>query len=213
MLKFLGTSREGIKFCSNYDVTNVCTPVNPIKLGQLLRESNYDAEKTNYLVQGFTNGFDLGYRGSENIRICSPNLKFTVGSKVELWNKVMAEVEAGWYAGPFNKIPFQNYIQSPIGLVPKDKGTKTRLIFHLLYPKGGSTSVNSNTPEEFCHVKYKDFDEAIKLCLRIIDNPDCAAAKSDLSSAFRQLPLNKKFLEIPSNEGTEPTGQQMVLLL
>ena len=182
-----------IKNCSNYDVTNVCTPVNARKLGQLLLESNYDREKTNYLVQGFTNGFDLGYRGPLKIKIDSPNLKFTVGSKVELWNKVMSEVEAGRYAGPFNKIPFDNYIQSPIGLVPKDKGTKTRLIFHLSYPKGGSTSVNANTPEEFRQVKYKDFDEAVKLCLRIVDNPDCAAAKSDLSSAFRQLPLNRKF--------------------
>ena len=34
----------------------------------------------------------------------------------------MKEVEAKHYAGPFKTIPFENFIQSPIGLVPKDNG-------------------------------------------------------------------------------------------
>ena len=42
-----------------------------------------------------------------------------------LWNKVMKEVEAKRFAGPFEKIPFDNFIQSPIGLVPKDGGKST----------------------------------------------------------------------------------------
>ena len=31
----------------------------------------------------------------------------------------MKEVKAKRFAGPFKNIPFENYIQSPIGLVPK----------------------------------------------------------------------------------------------
>ena len=49
----------------------------------------------------------------------------------EMWSKVMKEVKGGLYADPFEKPPFDNFIQSPIGLVPKDHGTKTRVIFHL----------------------------------------------------------------------------------
>ena len=45
----------------------------------------------------------------------APNLKLTVGNETILWNKVMKEVKAKRYAGPFT----EDFIQSPIGLVPK----------------------------------------------------------------------------------------------
>ena len=61
----------------------------------------------------------------------------------------MKEVELGRFAGPYDEPPFEHFVQSPIGLVPKDKGLKTRLIFHLSYPKDGE-SVNSGIPKEFC---------------------------------------------------------------
>ena len=82
------------------------------------------------MLDGFTNGFDIGYRGPLIRQSKSQNIPFTVGNKVILWNKIMKEVKAGGYAGPFEEIPFENFIQSPVGLVPK-KGDKTRLIFHL----------------------------------------------------------------------------------
>ena len=156
---------------------------------QLLKETDYDKEKTEYLIEGFTHGFDIGYRGPTEIKQKSQNLKLTVGDEIELWNKVMKEVQAGRYAGPFEEIPFDSYIQSPIGLVPKDGGKKTRLIFHLSHPrdKKKGISVNGNTPEDMTKVKYSDFDEAVKLC--IAEGKGCAIAKSDLSSAFRHLPI------------------------
>ena len=118
----------------------------------------------------------------------APNLRLRVGSPKELWNKVMKEVELGRYAGPFEEPPFEYFVQSPIGLVPKDKGLKTRLIFHLSYPRTGE-SVNSGIPKERCTVKYPDFEEAIKLCLR--EGRGCSLAKSDMSSAFRHVPLRR----------------------
>ena len=112
------------------------------------------------------------------MRKTAPNLKLRVGSKLELWNKVMKEVKAKRYAGPFKKVPFQNFIQSPIALVPKNKGTKTRLIFHLSYPRNGQ-SVNSCIPKEMCTVKYQDFDAAV---LRCLEEGKCASlGKSDMS--------------------------------
>ena len=98
----------------------------------------------------------------------------------------MKEVELGRYAGPYEDPPFESFVQSPIGLVPEDKGTKTRLIFHLSYPRSGD-SVNSGIPKESCTVKYPDFDQAVKLC--IDERVNCHLGKSDMSSAFRHVPL------------------------
>ena len=50
----------------------------------------------------------------------------------------MKEVKVGRYCRPFEQIPYANYIQSPIGLVPK-AGGKMRLIFHLSYDFGGQS--------------------------------------------------------------------------
>ena len=138
-------------------------------------------------MNGFTHGFELGYQGPYNVQKTASNLKLRVGSKLELWNKVM--VEAGRYAGPCEKIPFRYYIQSPIGLVPKDKGKKTRLIFHLSYSKDGD-SVNSGIPKELCTVKYTDFVDAILMCLQA--GKGCSIAKSDMSMAFRNVPMSRR---------------------
>ena len=110
-------------------------------------------KKQNFLIDGFKNGFSIGYEGNSDVKITAPNLKFReIGSPVELWNKVMKEVKEKGMQGHLTKIPFENYIQSPIGLVPKDNGKDTRLIFHLSYPRGKGTSVNANTPKELCTV-------------------------------------------------------------
>ena len=79
-----------------------------------------------------------------NVRRLSPNLKLRVSNVTVLWNKVMKEVKAKRYAGSFamDNPPFEYFIQSPIGLVPKDGGKATKLIFHLSYPRSGQ-SVNS----------------------------------------------------------------------
>ena len=186
-------------YFENFDLTNVVSPVNAEALKSLLEESHYPCDKINKLYKGFKEGFNIGYKGDKNVQLESRNLILTIGTKTQLWNKVMKEVQAGRYAGPFKKIPFKNYIQSPIGLVPKDNGASTRLIFHLSYPRLSpeekQRSVNANTPKEDCRVQYADFSEAIKRCLE--EGPGCAAGKSDMKSAFRHLgirPEDWKFL-------------------
>ena len=157
----------------------------------MLQDSNYNKAESHFLLDGFRNGFSIGYQGPENVEIISPNLKFReIGNPVILWNKVMKEVKAKRYAGPFKEIPFESYIQSPIGLVPKYGGKDTRLIFHLSYPRGRGISVNENTPAELCTVKYPDFNQAIQLC--IAEGKFCHIAKSDMQSAFRNLGIKKK---------------------
>ena len=120
-----------------------------------------------------------------------------MGSPQELWKKLMQEVEEKCYAGPFNKIPFENYIQSLIGLVPK-AGNKTRQIFHLSYNfANGNKSLNFHTPKEKCTVHYRDVDTAVKMSLKLkkkLGVSELRYAKTDAKSAFCMLPLSPKVI-------------------
>ena len=186
------------------------TPLNVPVYNKLLQEANYDDEERRFLVDGFYNGFDIGYQGCKTRQSKSKNIPFTVGNKIELWNKIMKEVKEKRYAGPYDEVPFENYIQSPVGLVPK-KGNKTRLIFHLSYCFGKMDhsdgdeelpelnerlSVNASTPCEWCSVHYQDLDDAVKNCLLVskeayinFKTKTIYLGKTDLSNAFRVLPL------------------------
>ena len=146
------------------------TPLKVQKFINKLRQSNYDEEEVRFLQQGFTDGFDIGYQGTDQKQSTSCNLPLTVGSKTELWNKLMKEVRVKRVAGPYSKVPFSNFIQSPIGLVPKDNG-QMRLIFHLSYDfkSDGLGSVNSHTDRESCSVKYRDLDYAVRAYINLFN--------------------------------------------
>ena len=160
----------------NFTIDDVVTPIKIEVYQQLLRQSSFDQEKAQYLISGFKNGFDIGYRGPLNRTDLSKNIPITVGSESDIWSKLMKEVKLGRHASPFKKIPYKNFMQSPIGLVPK-AGNQTRLIFHLSFDFGGSDeedrkSLNFHTPDELCTVKYKDLDFAVHSILRIIADCD-----------------------------------------
>ena len=118
----------------NLDITSIVSPVNAFKLKDLLLRSKYDPEEIDFLISGFTQGFDIGYQGPTDRQDRSKNLPFRIGNERILWNKLMKEVKAKRVAGPFSEsdIPFTNYVQLPLGLVPK-QGNKARMIFHLSY--------------------------------------------------------------------------------
>ena len=135
---------------------------------------------------------DTRDRGTEKI----PRTTFLSGrtggrilTKIELWNKLTKEAKEEWYVGPYQEIPFEYYVQSPIGLVPK-AGGDTRQIFHLSYDFGTEErqkSVNYHTPVHLCSVKYNDLDTAVRECLKLIkqeNNCKLWFGLSDLKSAF-----------------------------
>ena len=172
---------------------SICTPVNANVLEQLLMSSHYNSSETSFLVNAFKNGFDLQYQGLTQCKDLANNLPFHTGNDRDMWGKIMKEVECGRYAGPFEHPPFQYYVQSPIGLVHK-AGNKTRLIFHLSYDFKQYKSVNYYIPQDVCTVKYNDLDHAVSNCLKplkIKPGSFIWGGKTDLSSAFRVLPLKK----------------------
>ena len=121
-----GLAGQEILQYENLDLENIITPVRAEVFRNLLIALGYDSTKTEFLYKGFSEGFELHHKGNVKVQKKAPNLKLRVGNKIELWNKVMKEVKEGRYAGPFKEIPYDYFIQSPIGLVPKDHGIKTR---------------------------------------------------------------------------------------
>ena len=138
-------------YYTNFDLESVISPVDPDALEELLLQSKYNPDETKFLVDGFRKGFDIGFQGKiEGVRRFAPNLRLRIGNVTILWNKIMKEVKLGRFVGPFDKPPFADFIQSPVGLVPKDGGKDTRLIFHLSYPRVGGEPINSGTPKDIC---------------------------------------------------------------
>ena len=147
-------------------------------------------------MEGFKKGFSLQYEGTRDRADTSDNLPLRVGNKTILWNKLMKEVKTKRVAGPFEQVPYDQFIQSPIGLVPKDGG-KTRLIFHLSYKfKNGNISLNRGMPAENCRVAYRDLDHAVQNCIKLLKKAKLLGAntviyygKTDVQSVFRLVPL------------------------
>ena len=80
-------------------------------------------------MDGFRNCFSIGYDGETSVQQTVPNLVLHVGSKVQLWNKVMKEVKLvklKCYAGPYIDIPFENYIQSLIWTCAKQQRNQNK---------------------------------------------------------------------------------------
>ena len=163
---------EKLKNFGNFDWEAIVTLIDVEQLKAYLDESDYHKEKAKHLILGFSSGFDIGYHGPLSRKDTSCNIPLRLGTSTQLWNKVMDEVEASRYAGPFKfeDLPFSNFMQSLIGLVPKS-GNKVHLIFHLLYDFGKEwyqKSLNFHTPENLCSIKYRDMDHAVLNCLRLL---------------------------------------------
>ena len=107
----------------NKDLTNIITPVHGSILTEMLQKADYNDKEIKYLGNGFLEGFDLEYEGNWLWKDESANIPLKgIGTQEDLWSKMIKEVEARRFAGPFDKVPFQNFVQSPIGLVPKAGG-------------------------------------------------------------------------------------------
>ena len=142
---------------------------------ELLRESNYDPEEISFLQKVFSEGFDIEHDGPQDRKSLSDNIPFSVGNKTILLNKLMKEVCTGHVAGPYKEIPFENYAQSPIRLVPKAGSTdQTRLIFHLSYDfkMDGNKLINHYIPKDKCSVKYKDLDFAVEAIPQLVEKTE-----------------------------------------
>lgn len=132
---------------------------------KLLSESRYPPQQSKYLVDGLENAFHIGFHGPRDVVREAMNLRFHTGTKEDLWNKIMKEVQLGHTAGQYTMgqdFPFKYYCENPLGLIPK-KGNpnEMQMIVNMSYKD--NYSVNYFTKKEDCTVQYNDIDAAVKM--------------------------------------------------
>ena len=159
------------------------TPINAFVLQQMLTTYPLQPDARELLL-GFTQGFDLKFKGPRVPLRCVNLKSFTSNLQVGV-QKVTTEVVAGRVAGPFRYPPFPDLHCSPLGLVPKKEPNEFRLIHHLSSPRGHS--VNNGISKEDATVQYSTFDDAIELIQAL--GQRALMSKADIKSAFRLLPV------------------------
>lgn len=159
----------------------------PIKVNRLTYWlSGYDEDETYFLVQGFTNGFYLGFVG-ECPGIESKNLNSALTKPEIIDKKIQKEISAGRVQGPFENKPFSNLQCSPLGLVEKKEPGEFRMIHHLSYPE--NQSINDGIPPDESFVQYSSISDAIHFIKKCGKSAFCC--KTDIKSAFRIINIHQ----------------------
>ena len=103
-------------------------PVTPLRIDRLTSVlGDYDPFLKNVLIQGFSYGFHIHY---SNLRSSfeSPNLLSAHDQPNIVTDELHNEIEARRVADPFSAPPFDNFVVSPLGIVPKKAPNEFRLI-------------------------------------------------------------------------------------
>lgn len=156
------------------------TPVKYSELEHYLK--GYHDEE--YVLNGFKHGFKLDFVGSECI--LQSNNSISARNNLHIvQQKVNEEMNLGRISGPFEVPPFEFFKSSPLALREKKDCSKFRLLHNLSFPYN-EQSLNFNIPKHASSVSYSNIQEAVKI---ILNNDGKYLAKSDISEAFRLIPL------------------------
>ena len=152
------------------------TPVNAKVLHTYL--AGYNPTLKRFLIDGFVHGFRIG---SED-PVYTVNIPGNHGSALShpaiLAAKIQKEISLGRFIGPFTSPPFDKFVCSPLGLIPKKQPGRFRLIHDLSFPRGAS--VNSSISPENTSVQYENIEN-------VKNGRHCLMAKADIEDAFRLL--------------------------
>lgn len=161
---------------------HIVTPIKPYALSQWLQ--GYDRNTSNFLVNGFLNGFHIPFHGILNEKPVK-NLQSAYRYPSEVSKAINIELLAQRLAGPFTEKPFDHIHFSPVGVVEKKTKGEFRFIQHLSYPEG--SSINDGIPKELCSVQYQSIDDAVSLIQKF--GPGAYMAKTDIEKAFKLIPI------------------------
>ena len=146
-----------------------------------------DARLANYLLQGFSSGFRIGYnRSSRSSSRCRGNMLSAREHPEVILDYMQSEQQQGRLVGPLGP-GVQHVHTSPFGVIPKhNQPGKWRLITDLSSPPG--SSINDGIDPTLCSVHYSGLDEAVAMVCRL--GRGCLLAKTDLKSAYRIVPVH-----------------------
>ena len=151
----------------------------------MLSLAGYDPVRRDILTQGFTFGFDLGFRGRPNSVLNVKNLTSCSDYPEAVDRAIDKEVQAGRFLGPLEQLPFDEFQINPVGLVPKKAPGEFRMITNLSSPRG--QSINDGILDEFVHISYSTLEDAVRLICKC--GPSPFLAKLDIKHAFRLIPI------------------------
>ena len=164
---------------------NMLRRVNPDRLRYYLRD-HPDCELVNYVINGYTHGFELGMNRTPKPRGLVKNGREVCCNPEITQQLIDEEIRLGHVPGPFDEDPFPDMVHSPINLVAKPNG-KHHLIHDLSHPFRSDQSINSCIPDENCTVQYHHIDEVIEMGIAI--GKKLHAVHIDILFAFSNQPM------------------------
>ena len=121
---------------------------------------HHDPKLISLILSNMRNGFSIGYQGDQSGMCPVKNrIKTCDADKVSI--KILDEVRAGRFAGPFPSPPYSRMRFSPLQAVPKDE-TDIRLLINLSSPFGDSV----NTYEAEHQMKYEGVDMVCAMIMK-----------------------------------------------
>ena len=160
--------------------------VKPAILRDFLKD-HPNRDLVNFVIDGFTHGFKLGLTKYPPPGQPCENSRAVKWHKLQTLKLVNEEIAKGHILGPFDEQPFPSMVFSPLNVVPKNGDwNDLRLIHNLAFPYDG-WSVNDCIPIENAEVKYSSINDVIAMAVEI--GVHAYAARIDISSAFRNLPM------------------------
>ena len=145
-----------------------------------------DQEFATFVLQGLSHGFHIGFScTSTRLHSAVRNHPSAMTNQV-IANFISEETAAGRMVGP---LPALVAWCSPVGLVPKGRGTgRWQMIVDLSYPQG--RSVNDGINKHWCSLRYPSVDEAFQFILALGRNT--LLIKIDLRNAYRMVPVHSQ---------------------
>lgn len=175
-------SRGNIPPLSSSPLNEIVSPVLISNLLPFLK--GYIPKEVSFLLDGFTNGFSLRFKGAP-FSAQSANHPSANQNPSALAEIIQEELKTKRIAGPFDTPPFFPFVCSPLGLVPKREHGKFRMIHDLSFPK--TSSVNDCIDPIDAAVTYETLDNVIGLVQKM--GAGALIAKVDIESAFRIIPV------------------------
>ena len=130
--------------------------------------SHPDKEFVNFILTGISQGVDIGYKGPQR-SLVSGNWPSSTKNHDKVSEAIQAHIDKGRVAGPWAHPPFDYFVSSPLGAVPKKNSTKVRVIHDLSWPP--TLGVNSGIDINEFSLKYIKIDDIIHKCQSSIHQP------------------------------------------
>lgn len=165
----------------------ITTPLRGQVWAQELAE-HPDREFANYVTNGITNGFRVGFDRTSVLHSCSGNMKSALEHPKVVSDYLDQEKALNrMVVVSQEELPYINCHISPFGVIPKkSKPGHWRLIVDLSSPE--NASVNSGIDKDMCSVSYVTLDKIVD---QIIDlGLGTLMAKVDIKQAYRIIPVH-----------------------